>query len=184
MNYYEYLKTEEWKKRRKARIALDGGKCRLCDSPDELNVHHRPEAYNRLGHEHVDDDLITLCKRCHALVHDKVYKEQIAVYNSEETKKEDYMIACLLSDITLRKTYYAKLKTLYPLIDKNGADIIEYICTRDEINLTKNLLDKYKKNAIVKERLIKIYQLPVKKYGKAVIKQVIGLIEHRETSEE
>jgi len=40
--------------------------CQLCNSKDNLNVHHR--TYERRGHE-LASDLIVLCKQCHKTFH-------------------------------------------------------------------------------------------------------------------
>lgn len=65
MNYEEYLRSPAWKTIRAEVIARDGS-CVLCDSTDELQVHHR--TYARLGHEE-PTDLATLCLRCHRVYH-------------------------------------------------------------------------------------------------------------------
>lgn len=74
LTYQDYLQSDEWKEKRNLRIYMDGGKCSLCDRPidTDLQVHHFH--YKTLGHENVEDDLITLCKYCHA----KIHKENIA----------------------------------------------------------------------------------------------------------
>ena len=56
-----------WRSLREACLARDGYRCRLCNSPDDLQAHHR--TYARFGHEAVDD-LTTLCAPCHDLVTD------------------------------------------------------------------------------------------------------------------
>jgi 5-methylcytosine-specific restriction endonuclease McrA len=64
MTYEEYLQSDEWKARATAAKERDGNRCRLCNSPDNLNAHHR--TYERAGDED-PDDLTTLCKWCHTL---------------------------------------------------------------------------------------------------------------------
>ena len=65
--YAEYLKSDRWRALREAARQRDGNACRLCDSADELEVHHRryPEVF---GTESVDD-LTTLCAECHGAHH-------------------------------------------------------------------------------------------------------------------
>lgn len=68
-DYLEYLKSPEWKLRRK--IALDhaGHRCQLCNSKRQpLNAHHR--TYENLGRE-LAADIVVLCETCHAKHHDK-----------------------------------------------------------------------------------------------------------------
>lgn len=53
--------------RRKAIYKRDGYRCALCDSTDGLQIHHvvpRGE-----GGSDFDENLITLCWRCHAQAH-------------------------------------------------------------------------------------------------------------------
>lgn len=49
-------------------LERDGRRCRLCNSKERLEVHHR--TYKRRGNEKLDD-LTTLCHRCHATYHNK-----------------------------------------------------------------------------------------------------------------
>lgn len=65
--YKEYLKTDHWIELREKARKRDGNRCRLCDSSEDLNVHHR--TYDNLGSEKVGD-LTTLCKSCHEKFHD------------------------------------------------------------------------------------------------------------------
>src|ERR1017187_326635 len=65
-SYAEYLQSPEWKVRRKKALQFAGYRCQICNSKEELNVHHR--SYERIGHEHMGD-LVTLCKNCHEIFH-------------------------------------------------------------------------------------------------------------------
>lgn len=66
MAYEEYLKTPEWQERRKKALANAKHRCQVCNSKDNLNVHHR--TYERLGEE-LPSDLTVLCYECHGLFH-------------------------------------------------------------------------------------------------------------------
>ncbi len=73
--YYEYLQTGIWFKIRDSVVLRDEEKCRICNSEDSLNVHHRcyPEVYGKERKV----DLITLCRKCHELFHGiKQHKEK------------------------------------------------------------------------------------------------------------
>jgi 5-methylcytosine-specific restriction endonuclease McrA len=76
VNYYAYLKSPEWK-RKKFEIEQSARyKCQVCNkgkSQAILNVHHR--TYERLGCE-LPSDLIVLCRECHALYHGKLLPPQ------------------------------------------------------------------------------------------------------------
>lgn len=70
MIYKEYLQTGEWQSKRKAALKDADHKCQLCSVGDtELHVHHKN--YDRRGEE-LPEDLMVLCKNCHAKHHDKV----------------------------------------------------------------------------------------------------------------
>lgn len=71
--YKAYLKTEYWAIRRKRKLEAADHKCQLCNVSGELHVHHR--TYERRGSE-LDEDLIVLCKHCHAKFHDKLPKSE------------------------------------------------------------------------------------------------------------
>lgn len=70
MTYQEYLQSDKWKTISAQRLALDNHECVLCGGVAE-NVHHRryPKA---LGEEMIND-LVSLCRQCHALHHGKEY---------------------------------------------------------------------------------------------------------------
>lgn len=86
--YKEYLETEEWKKTRGKRLAIDKYQCKFCGSKENLQVHHL--SYNNIGNEDVEADLITLCKPCHESIH------QVISLHRELHKgfKEDYEKEC------------------------------------------------------------------------------------------
>lgn len=65
--YAEYLQTPHWAARREATLKAAGGRCHVCNSSDNPNVHHR--TYERFGDE-ADGDLLVLCQPCHQLFHD------------------------------------------------------------------------------------------------------------------
>ena len=68
--YDEYMASKEWQAKKKARKQLDNYTCQICGATSELEVHHKtPAAYQRLGREDVEHDLITLCHTCHVAVH-------------------------------------------------------------------------------------------------------------------
>lgn len=64
MKYSDYLKTDEWDELRRRTKERDGYRCILCNSSEQLQVHHR--TYERVGSESIDD-LSTICDPCHDL---------------------------------------------------------------------------------------------------------------------
>ncbi len=66
--YIQYLKSDYWKAVSTAVKARAGNRCQLCNSPDDLEAHHR--TYDHLGKEleHLED-LTCLCADCHEKHH-------------------------------------------------------------------------------------------------------------------
>lgn len=64
--YWEYLKSETWKAKRRLLFQERGRKCEKCGAGKNLNVHH-------LSYEHFKDeplsDLQILCRLCHKESH-------------------------------------------------------------------------------------------------------------------
>jgi len=63
--YLDYLQSAEWRQFCDQAMAYYGRSCVICNSNDNLQVHHR--TYERLGQELISD-VIILCDRCHKLV--------------------------------------------------------------------------------------------------------------------
>jgi hypothetical protein len=69
--YHDYLKSEQWAKKKKEVLDFWDYRCALCGSNTRIEVHHR--TYERLGHERLTD-LIPLCNKCHTVHYLKVQK--------------------------------------------------------------------------------------------------------------
>lgn len=67
--YREYLASEAWQIRRKWKLEQADHRCQVCNSDEQLHVHHR--TYDRLGNER-ENDLTVLCRDCHALFHHRM----------------------------------------------------------------------------------------------------------------
>ena len=68
-DYAAYLLSPKWQEKRRAVLWLAGNRCQLCYAADTpLNVHHNN--YDRVGCE-LPNDLIALCRPCHAKHHGK-----------------------------------------------------------------------------------------------------------------
>jgi hypothetical protein len=64
VNYLDYLQSIEWLQLCARALEYYGNRCAICNSPDNLQVHHR--TYERLGQELITDVTI-LCDECHKL---------------------------------------------------------------------------------------------------------------------
>ena len=66
--YIEYLKSNEWKERRKHLMEQADWICSKCGKK-ATQLHHI--SYDNIGEEELDDDVIALCKDCHDEIHGK-----------------------------------------------------------------------------------------------------------------
>jgi hypothetical protein len=67
--YYEYLQSDEWDQKRKAKLKEAKYRCQLCNKDSKLSVHHR--TYDNVFHEKLSD-LIALCEKCHEKFHSEI----------------------------------------------------------------------------------------------------------------
>jgi 5-methylcytosine-specific restriction endonuclease McrA len=68
IKYYQYLASEEWAQIKLDLYQLRGKKCEVCDSKQNIQVHHL--TYKNVFNEE-PEDLILLCKKCHEKEHGK-----------------------------------------------------------------------------------------------------------------
>lgn len=94
--YREYLKSDHWKEIREKRIKLDNHRYYLCGKASGLNVHHL--RYDVLWNEDVRNDLVSLCYKCHSMLHRVMdsSKKEYRCFKEEHTKnpnsnKEKYL---------------------------------------------------------------------------------------------
>ena len=76
-SYTEYLKGEDWAKKRRQALKRDGYKCFLCQQKHHLHVHHMKY---RKWYNVKPNDLVVLCEDCHKMVHDgrlKIFQSEI-----------------------------------------------------------------------------------------------------------
>ena len=67
-DYIEYLKSADWKERRKELMEEAGHVCSSCGAK-ATQLHHLN--YYNLGEEVLDQDVVALCKDCHDEIHEK-----------------------------------------------------------------------------------------------------------------
>lgn len=83
--YTDYLQSPEWRAKREKALRFAGYRCQLCNSPKNLQVHHR--TYERLGNERLSD-LTVLCADCHdTFTYNGTLQETPAV-NTQDIRKE------------------------------------------------------------------------------------------------
>lgn len=67
MNYHVYLLSTVWRELKNKALQSANHRCQTCNSPLNLNVHHRKYP-KTLGTEPVSD-LVVLCRACHKTFH-------------------------------------------------------------------------------------------------------------------
>jgi hypothetical protein len=74
LRYQAYLLSDYWQKVSEAVKAKAGYKCQICNSPHDLQAHHR--SYEHRGRElEFIEDLTCLCRRCPGIFHGKTTAE-------------------------------------------------------------------------------------------------------------
>ena len=69
-DYAQKLKDPKWQKRRLEMLEIANWQCNVChDEKEELHIHHIEYFQGRDPWEYSDDEMICLCKTCHALMH-------------------------------------------------------------------------------------------------------------------
>jgi len=69
MSYEHYLLSPEWRRKRQLVLKIYQNRCALCNSPNNLEIHHRTYWKNgesQVGREKLSD-LVCLCQECHDL---------------------------------------------------------------------------------------------------------------------
>lgn len=85
VDYKQYMQSPQWKEKCNERINIDNGECVLCGSMFDLQVHHI--SYKRFKNENVYEDLITVCPRCHILLHNYYRRVKTAPKEQVELRK-------------------------------------------------------------------------------------------------
>lgn len=81
--YREYLQSTEWKVLRSKKLKKCK-KCAICDSTQNLHVHHL--RYKKIYDVNLSD-LVVLCKDCHFLIHD-LMKSKIRFRDKKYSQKD------------------------------------------------------------------------------------------------
>lgn len=68
-DYYSYITSKKWAKRRRRYYATNPNVCKVCGSREDLQLHHI--SYENLGNE-PDKDLVPLCNLHHEAFHDTI----------------------------------------------------------------------------------------------------------------
>jgi 5-methylcytosine-specific restriction endonuclease McrA len=63
------LDSEQYEKLRREVLERDGWRCQVCGSMSAVEVHHL--SFRSRGGEDCDQNLITVCRRCHNGIHSR-----------------------------------------------------------------------------------------------------------------
>jgi hypothetical protein len=74
--------SKDWDRLKRQKLNAVGNTCQICNSPDNLHVHHR--TYKRIFNERLND-LTVLCASCHLLFHQQAWSDE--KINAEVYKK-------------------------------------------------------------------------------------------------
>ncbi len=66
VDYFEYIRSKEWHKRREEYLNKFGRHCQACGNKKGIEVHHKQ--YGEFGHE-PDYALVAMCSLCHKDFH-------------------------------------------------------------------------------------------------------------------
>ena len=124
-NYAELLKDPRWIKKRNEILTRDKNTCQFCGCQNRyLHVHHKRYIKGLKPWEYDDDDLITLCERCHDcetemnnLVYD-YYKELRDTFKEKGLSMT--LLGTILSHITdavTRQDYDGEIASESPAYD-------------------------------------------------------------------
>ena len=72
-----YYRSDKWKLLKFKRMSIKGSNCELCNSTDNIELHHL--TYERLTNEHLSD-VILLCRNCHQKQHDYYGYDRTTLY--------------------------------------------------------------------------------------------------------
>ena len=128
-SYEEFLNTEEWKQVAEMVKDRDGHRCVICGSTENLNAHHIGYDGDCLD----ENDIVTLCNRCHECLHDGIETMREAVSGGVYK-----MLSEKLSDIVL--DFYKRSFT------KNEGRF--EVCNHENFLKLQSVLDKSIKNQI------------------------------------
>ena len=107
------LKDVKWTKKRTEIMTRDNFTCTLCGSHDNLQVHHKVYIDGKRLWEYGGEHLVTLCRKCHELVHGDPNHEWHEKYIHKKKEKTKPMVAVGGSN----PSYVRGEKTVMPIME-------------------------------------------------------------------
>lgn len=132
--YTELLKDPRWQRRKTQILTRDNFTCQLCgDKSTTLHVHHKYYQDGHLPWEYKDDVLVTLCEKCHSLIHANIPTSDIQLKIGDVVYQEhgDYEVYGIVFFID----YASQLVSILTIDSGAGfSDCVVYYFPFNEIN--------------------------------------------------
>lgn len=91
-DYRDQLKDSRWLAKRETILNRDGRICQRDGSPHRLQVHHKKYAGDfRPPWDYNDDELVTLCEKCHKELHRRENVEKLSQFWAQQHFKQDQL---------------------------------------------------------------------------------------------
>jgi len=127
MTYAEKLKDPRWQKKRLQILERDNWTCQLCgDTTTTFNIHHKK--YSGDPWQANDEDLITYCEHCHALIGIAPDQEIVKVNKRKINQQETPFVFFSLVKCPEFGMYI--LMSKYNIIERNH-EVLETILRTD-----------------------------------------------------
>ena len=138
-NYNEFLKTEEWNQIAQMVKDRDGHKCVICGSTENINAHHIGYDGDCLD----ENDIVTLCNRCHECLHDGIETMREAVSGGVYK-----MLSEKLSDIVLDfyKRSFTKSRGRFEVCNHENFLKLQYV-------LDKSIKNQIRSNGVLADAI-------------------------------
>ena len=95
MIYKDQLLDPRWQKKRLSILERDNWKCTYCDNDKSTLMVHHLIYEHKFAWEADDENLITLCQKCHEVYHNTFAAcEKIILTNLRKKLKDPFIITC------------------------------------------------------------------------------------------
>jgi hypothetical protein len=122
MNYGDYLKSADWKRKRAKKFSRKR-RCAICGAVENLQVHHLN--YKNL-YDVVNSDLRVLCERCHKTTHDLMKRHIIVFKNKNHQSRFAIIKNRVKKELKLNRRNLFFRKEIKTLKDKKFDLLNEY----------------------------------------------------------
>lgn len=124
INYENQLKDPRWIKKRDEILKRDFYECFNCSNENNLEVHHIRYFKNQYAWEYINNHLITLCRECHKIEHEKYFhlNSRYYYYIEEIPKINKWFPIWFRGEKFYKKDCHPLFLDIYKDLDKNEYD--------------------------------------------------------------